>query len=44
MDKELLNALQVRFVKLHFTAAFCEDANYDQMGHPFRRSGTAIPF
>lgn len=26
MDKELLNALQVRFVKLHFTAAFCEDS------------------
>lgn len=26
MDKELLNALQVRFVKLHFTAAFCVDS------------------
>lgn len=26
MDKELFNALQVRFVKLHFTAAFCEDS------------------
>lgn len=23
---------------------FLMDANYDQMGHPFRRSGTAIPF
>ena len=26
MDKELFNALQVRFVKLHFTVAFCENS------------------
>ena len=26
MDIELFNALQVRFIKLHFTVAFCGDS------------------